>query len=311
MAIFFYNFFLILIPCLCLAESLIAGEEGSGSTAPLNQNIRRFHPDSLRSEFRESMFPESSSLKPRKSPWLAAVLSGIMPGTGELYAQNGNRSIIKGIGFFAAEATGVFLYFHYKNRGKRLENRYEKFADRNWDVDKYLSFLETSLINDPDFKIEAGDLGRKDTGINYSFLVLAENEWGENSGVSVHHLFENTRQQYYEMIYKYPEQFALGWADIPVDYTAPYPNTGYTRNNLTSMMTDYRGMRVKSNDYLSTARGMTGVIMINHVLSMTDAAWTVKQKNSAEDIKMTLKLRIEHKLYFNTVMTMPTLRLTY
>ncbi len=286
-------------------------------TGPTVKNARRFHKESLLkvSGTDEPMLyghPSDENRRPQKSVWKGMALSLILPGTGEWYAQNGKESLIKGIGFFAAEITGALVYLHYKNKGKRFENKYEKFADRNWDVDKYLAFLETSLVSDPDFEIASGDLGRKSTGINYTLLVQAENEWAENSGVSVHHLFENTRQQYYEMIYKYPEQFALGWADIPSDHTVPYPNTGYTRSNLTSMMADYRNLRFKSNDYLSTARGMTGVIMINHLLSMADAAWTVKKRNSADDIKkVTLSLRIEQHFHYNTLMTMPTLRLTY
>jgi hypothetical protein len=251
--------------------------------------------------------PSSDSQNPRKSPWIAASLSAMIPGTGELYAKAGHESLIKSIGFLTAEVSALVVYFHYRNKGNSYEKKYERYADRHWDVDKYLFFLERSL------NLQEGYLGRKDTGIEKGRLELAEDEWGSLSGVSVHHLYKNTRQQYYEMIYKYPEQFALGWSDTEYDYNNPIPNyqTGYTRNSLTPMMVDYRSMRVKSNDYLSTARGVTGIIMINHLLSMADAAWTVKKKNAREDNKMSLALRLEQKMHFNSMLTMPTLRLTY
>lgn len=56
---------------------------------------------------------------------------------------------------------------------------------------------------------------------------------------------------------------------------------------------------------------MTGVIMINHVLSLVDAAWTVKRKNREETAKLSLSLRLEQKQYYSQWMTMPTLRITY
>jgi hypothetical protein len=232
-------------------------------------------------------------------------MSVILPGTGQLYVHKGKESLIKGAAFLAAEATGIALYIYNRNKGKKLERKYERFADQHWDVDKYLNFLEQSL------SLQEGYLGRKSVGIEKDRIAEAEDAWGILSGVSVHHLYKNTRQQYYEMIYKYPEQFALGWSDIPVDHVTPFPNTGYTRLNLTPLMADYRGMRIKSNDYLSSARGMVGFLMINHVLSLTDAAWTVKRKNKEEAGQLSLSFRLEQNIYHNRLITMPTVRLTY
>ena len=284
---------------MAICSAARAGEFQSGS--PTLSHSKKFTMTSV------VLTPSSDLQNSRKSPWIAASLSAMIPGTGEIYAKNGRESLIKSIGFFTAEVTAWVVYFHYRNKGNRYEKKYEQYADRHWDVDKYLYFLERSL------NLQEGYLGRKDIGIEKERLEVAEDEWGALSGVSVHHLYKNTRQQYYEMIYKYPEQFALGWSDTEYDYNNPIPDyqTGYTRNSLTPIMVNYRSMRVKSNDYLSTARGVTGIIMINHLLSMADAAWTVKKKNAREDNKMSLALRLEHKMHFNSMITMPTLRLTY
>ncbi|KAB2881410.1 hypothetical protein F9K33_01325 [bacterium] len=306
---------------LLLCKDALAVDEKAAPTKTLLafHHLSRFHIDSLRrpfyalekhTDFQKSYLSISGSDHQKKSAFFALSMSAILPGTGQLYAQNGRESLIKGASFLALEITGWVLYFHNQNKGKKFEKKYEKFADNHWDVDKYLLFLETSLQNDPNFEISPGDLGRKDSGINFALLESAENEWGTNTGVSVHHLYKNSRQQYYEMIYKYPEQFGLGWSDA-INNQNTYPYTGYTRNNLTPLMIDYRGMRIKSNDYLSTARGMTGLIMINHLLSITDAVWTVKRKNREESTKLSLSFRLEQKQHQNELITFSTIRFIY
>lgn len=301
-----------------LNDKVYAGEDGSNSKVVLSlvHKSNRFYRDSLLIQnsvkpmtgcFQEPLLINSNKDYKKKSALLAIGMSAIIPGTGQFYAQKGRESLIKGASFLVAEVTGMILYLHNQNRGKKIERRYERFADENWDVDKYLYFLERKL------NLQEGYLGRKAVGIEKAKLEQAEDGWGAISGVSVHHLYKNTRQQYYEMIFKYPEQFALGWFDTFYDYDDPLPDyqTGYTRFNLTSSMTRYRSMRVKSNDYLSTARGMTGVLMINHLLGIADAAWTVKRKNKEELNKISMSLRLEQKLFYNQLITMPTLRFMY
>ena len=283
---------------------------------PLFRNVKNFHISRLTnvsadpgrySVIQESIAAVNDRVVSKKSALTAMGMSAIVPGSGQLYAQKGNESLLKGAVFLTAEATGVILYLYNRNKGKKIERKYERYADRNWDVDKYLYFLEKSL------NLQEGYLGRKSVGVEKDRVTQAEYEWGAVSGVSVHHLYKNTRQQYYEMIYKYPEQFALGWFDTFYDYDNPLPQyqTGYTYMTLTPMMTDYRSMRTKSNDYLSSARGMIGVLMINHVLSLADAAWTVKRKNKEEAGRLSLGFRLDQNISHNRLITMPSLRLTY
>ncbi len=238
----------------------------------------------------------------KKSAGLAAAFSFILPGTGELYAQNGRESVIKGASLLALEAATWILYFKFHSDGKSKERKYEKYADQNWDVDKYLSFLETSL------SLSQGDLGRQGTNnIDYNGLINAEDQWGTISQVAVHHLYANGQQQYYEEIYKYPAQFALGWSDA-VD-PMQYPQTGYTHNDLTPVMLNYRGMRNDSNRLLGHARAMTGIMLINRVLSVADAVWTVKRKNKNSQVGM--GVRIEPQYFKERLLMLPTLRITY
>ncbi len=236
-----------------------------------------------------------SSAGKKKSVPKAVLFSLALPGAGELYARKGNESLIKGIGFMALEAISWGLYFNYKSQGKKYEDKFETYANKEWDVDKYLSFIESQL------GLPDGDLGRKSAGIDKQKLYQAESQWGTKTGVSTHHLYGSGMQQYYEMIYKYPEQFALGWSDagpgIDPDYTPGDSPTGYTYKELTTRMIKYRGMRNTSNRYFRYSRNLTGVFLVNRFLSALDAAWTVKRKNR-ESEKVTLGFRI-HPLFID------------
>jgi hypothetical protein len=92
------------------------------------------------------------------------------------------------------------------------------------------------------------------------------------------------------MIVKYLTQFGNGWADADFYYTY-YGNT----NDMTQQMFAYRDMRNQMNDYHDTATTATNIILINHVLSALDAAWTASSYNR----EITMKIRAYNKRYFD------------
>lgn len=282
---------LILVLCsfVCLGQSSSGQVSLLAETDQSVESVVLVKKNSLSSGY--AVTP-SVQLKKKSVP-KALLMSLALPGTGELYAQKGRESLIKGIGFLALEAVGWGLYFHYRSEGKRIENKFEKYANEQWDIDKYLAFIE-SQIGLPD-----GDLGRKSTGIDKTKLYSAESQWGTLTGVSTHHLFASGMQQYYEMIYKYPEQFARGWSDAIPPYPLPtdpgLPNfspTGYNYKTLTPNMKYYRGLRNESNRYFSNSRKLTGMFLANRFLSALDAVWTVKRKNKEID-RIETGLRVE------------------
>lgn len=252
----------------------------------------------------------NAALTNPKSIKTAVGLSLLFPGAGEIYANNGRESLIKGAAFAAVEITGWLLYFHYKNKGNSFEKKYKRYADNNWDINGYLDFLETTLSN-----YDAGELGRwngqyvdgKFDGIDLDKLVAAENEWYKLTG-GAHSIPHSKTQQYYEMIYKYPVQFAQGWSDAdPNAVTGGL--SGYDYTNLTPNMLYYRGLRNNSNSNLRNATTMTSLLLANRFLSMIDAAWTVKRKNSNSKIEM--GFRIRNDWMDERWVMMPTVQFTF
>jgi len=53
------------------------------------------------------------------------LFSAVVPGSGQLYA----GSYWKTLGFVAIEAASWYMYIHYNQRGKDIEDQFEIYAD--------------------------------------------------------------------------------------------------------------------------------------------------------------------------------------
>ena len=113
----------------------------------------------------------------RKSPKKALLLSALIPGAGEMYAESWIKA-----GVFAAVEVGAWVaYGHYQKKGMNLEDDFKAYADRNWSKERWDAW--------------------------YSGLP------DEAKSAFSHTLPSTKTQQYYEMIGKYME-FNAGWLDV-------------------------------------------------------------------------------------------------
>ncbi len=221
----------------------------------------------------------------QKSVPKAVLLSVAIPGAGQVYAQKSSESWIKGMLFAGAEIAIWTVFLAKRSDGRKFEKKYEGYADANWSADTYVAFLEQTN------GLPVGYLGREATGIDLALLHDAETDWARQSGAAEHHLYEQGRQQYYEMIYKYPEQFGQGWSDANPGLIDPDNGlSGYTPANLTDAMLYYRSVRNKSNSAFATARTMTGLMIANRFFSAIDAAWTTRRRNREHRVSFGFRL---------------------
>lgn len=240
----------------------------------------------------------------RKSVPTGVALSLAVPGTGQLYAGQTSSSWIKGTVFAACEIGFWTVFLTKSSSGRRFEKKFENYANENWSVDKYLTFLENEV------GLPAGELGRESSGnVDLDKLHDAEADWATRSGAAEHHVFEQGRQQYYEMIYKYPEQFGQGWSDADPLLIEANGLTGYTPSNLTLNMLQYRGLRNKSNSAFATARTMTSLMIANRFLSAIDAAWTIRRNNKT--IVATTQFHFRQVVIDGTLRTLPSLDIKF
>jgi hypothetical protein len=210
----------------------------------------------------------------KKSVVLAGVLSGIIPGAGEVYI-GGTTNYIKAGAFALIEAVSIYYSISYNQRGDAQTNFFQNFADQNhrWSVVRYAQWINDNT-NGAKITINPNNALPDWQRVDWASLNEAEVALG-NSGTTAgigftHKLPPHGEQQYYELIGKYP-QYARGWDDYnPPPISSDKSYTDYQTPEFHS----YAVMRGDANDlYKVSARG-TAILYVNHVLSILDAIWS-------------------------------------
>ena len=238
----------------------------------------------------EESFEQTDSLisveKEKKSALRAALYSAVIPGSGQYYAGSTWKAIL----FAGIEVASWTAYFVYTGKGENEEVRVESFADTHWSERKYWSKLyyeagRQEISNLPLYAVDENNIL-----VDYDADVVNNLRFLEEALGHSHKLPETKTQQYYEMIYKYLTQFGNGWDDANF-YEEYYGNS----NKLTTNMFTYRDMRNSMNDFYDAASIATNIVLVNHVLSALDAAWTTSNYNR----QITMKIRAHNKRYFD------------
>jgi hypothetical protein len=198
----------------------------------------------------------------KKSVVLAGVLSGIIPGAGEVYV-GGTTNYIKAGVFAIIEAISIYYTISYNKRGDAQTNFFQNFADQKWSVVRYAKWIND---HSPTVKVTIYPADAQHPNpweqVDWASLNAAEDAIGAIG--FTHKLPPHGDQQYYELIGKYP-QYARGWEDDD-----QLDNPDY----ITPQFHWYSEMRGDANAlYRVSARG-TAIRYINHVLSILDAIWS-------------------------------------
>jgi hypothetical protein len=209
----------------------------------------------------------------RKSPWLAGGLSLVVPGAGEFYAE----SYWKAAAFFAVEAAlWTFAYIKDK-KGDDQTEFFEGYADKNWSARQYAEWTlaHATMIN-PGVDLQNHmDVLVGDAGVNWDALNDLERDIGNWYS---HTLPRYGEQQYYELIGKY-QQYYQGWSDADPTLDTYAEVSGRLAAGGTQF-TYYSAERGKANDYYSSASTAVTIVVVNHIVSALDAAWSASSYNS-------------------------------
>jgi hypothetical protein len=208
----------------------------------------------------------------KKSPLLAGLLSFALPGAGEFYSESYFKSAL----FVAAEIAAITVGLIYDKKGDDQTISFQNYANAHWDVVRYARWTLKNAKNinanvDPN-SFNVFIIGGK---VNWAELNRLESAIGNYYS---HRLAPYGDQQYYEMIGKYP-QFNVGWDDFG-DENTPF-NYG---DPLTNNFIYYSKERGKANDFYNVASTAVIIVVVNHVLSAVDAAWTASSFNKALNI---------------------------
>jgi len=237
----------------------------------------------------ESSFSKMDSMqsaqKEKISGFKAALYSAVIPGAGQYYAESYWRAAL----YTALEAAIWTTYFVYDAKGADKDKQMRNFGDVHWSERKYWSKLYYEALNDPNITVPGGietELIDNDPWIkDFNSNIANQLRYLENELNYSHKLPSTKTQQYYEMIYKYPVQFANGWSD------AIFLNYEYAANasDLPATAINYRYLRNLTEEYYDVASGAAMAALVNHVISALDAALAAKAYNKSLQMKFTVK----------------------
>jgi hypothetical protein len=219
----------------------------------------------------------------KKSPALAALFSALVPGAGEVYAE----SYLKAAIFFVIEVSAITANIAWNKKGKELTTEFQEFADAHWSPVRYAEWLNnyaSQLGAENAIKIIINPDDSKKSWDRVSFGQI--NQVEELVPTFSHRLVAHGEQQYYELIGKY-KQYNHGW-----DYWDSHPNemSAVYLTNIPQQMLDYAAMHIKpDNTFYKYASTAVVVVVINHVLSAIDAAWTTSRYNNSLTTSMEIK----------------------
>jgi hypothetical protein len=214
-----------------------------------------------------------------KSPWLASLLSLAVPGAGEVYSE----SYLKGAIFFGVEVGSWITTLIYNKKGNDQTTKFENYANEHYSVVRYAQWVLRNLKDvEPNKILDPTYYGNKifnpnppDENAPPPFACV---NWSALNGLEreivafTHQLPYYNQQQYYELIGKY-KQFSKGWDSQIGD------DANFKEGNPQFYM--YGEMFNKADKYYKVADAFISVIVVNHILSALDAAWTATKYNKS------------------------------
>jgi hypothetical protein len=226
----------------------------------------------------------------RKSVWIGAGLSALVPGAGEFYA----KSFIKSAIFFGIEVACWSAYALYNHKGNVQTNDFQNFANANWDIRRYANWLKNQAFdgnevinpNEPNLETLRLEINQCEAQ-NFSHTLP---DWVTNS------------QQYYEVIGKY-QNFQAGW--VGADQILTKQNYETTR---LPIFETYAGMRDLANKYYNDATTGAMIAIVNHILSAADAAWSVSIFNKKLEVQTGMEIRSYITPYTYETKSLPTMK---
>ena len=274
-------FTLALIVTLCprvLSEEkpMVPVKEGMPESAVrLSGNLRvdLFGFERLPSQEKPAVQQDVTKTGSRKSPWIAAGLSLVLPGSGEFYAESYWKSAV----FLAVEIAAWALAYTFDKKGDDQTDSFQSYANQHWIVNQYAQWtLDNATTINP--TVDVAPYKDPVTGVivngvvNWTRLNQLESALGNWYS---HNLPPYGEQQYYELIGKYP-QFNQGWDDANLALPGEYD---VIKANLTPNYQYYSGERGEANEYYDKASTFVTVAIVNHIVSALDAAWSAGTYN--------------------------------
>jgi len=264
-----------------------------------------------------------------KSPRKALFMSLVIPGSGQLYVGGTTFTNVRGVAYLAFEAAlwGSWYYYSVYKYDNQVD-RYKKFAKKHYSIGRYEagmrslygqladeteeSRFETRYMSSRESFCEAlygtathngcytkGALFYNDK--NHQNLFADEKSLGEE--LSSIKKVDDESALFQEISNK---SYVLGWDDVSDAKSAINLDLSDESSTVVTLaesknMKDYRSMRDKANDYADMQAWFFGGIILNHLVSAVDAAFTANAHNKelySEDLSWYDHLHFDSYLNF-------------
>ena len=246
-----------------------------------------------------------------KSPRKALFMSLVVPGSGQLFVGGSTFTYVRGGIYLALEAAlwGSWAYFSVHKYNEQVD-KYKKFAKKHYSIGRYEigmrdlykqlsdeteeSRFENRYMNSREDFCEALYGSASSYSCYVKGLLFTNDKNHLNKFVDKKPLGEEIKSlnDVYDVSVVYQEiaddAYVLGWDDVTdqaiainLDLETDSPANGTVPLGKSSNMDKYRSMRSKANDYADMQAWFFGGIILNHVISAVDAAFTAHSHNKA------------------------------
>ncbi|MDY5030076.1 hypothetical protein [Hallerella succinigenes] len=249
-----------------------------------------------------------------KSPRKALFFSLVIPGSGQLYVGGSTFNYVRGAAYLAIEGAlwGGWYYYSVHKYNKQVK-RYKKFAKNHYsaytyeskihdlynsldDSDEEAEFIERYLSNRETYcKSIYGNASTNGCYVEGKELTNDKNHTNHvNGSFSLYN-----SGSYYSTIAG--AAYVLGWDDVEDEAAASALNLSDNDAETVALGTSanwktYRSMRNKANDYADMQAWFFGGLILNHIVSALDAAWSAHSHNKVlyeEELSWYDKLHFE------------------
>lgn len=293
---------------------------------------------------RETTVNTIDELKGRyRSPKKALFMSLIVPGLGQAYVGQHWFNYTRGAAYLLTDVGLAMGWRHYVvTKQDRQIARYRTFADSNWRQYRYENKIDSNDASNffdlrnphresycQSVQSQQGTTGNRlfqgclspddpARDPEYQSFKNENNDEGlpTDSISRIRAGFPNTHN-FYELIGKEVE-FITGWADagdvIVGDSTFTLLVGGKSVPATTALQKEYIGMRAQANDYARMQAWFLGGMVLNHLVSALDAAFTAHLHNKSlyqTDIGFLDRFRLDSWVAWDEGAPVPTLSASY